>query len=304
MSDKDLQQENRGIWIPSEVWESKTLSIQEKVLLARIYSFKECFASNQYLADFLGLSVTRTKEIITSLVRSGYLFRNEERKGNLTVKRTLVVNRAKYFGVNEHGTESRPTPAEKQAHPQPESRHHSNTELGIQDSNLIAPSTDGACKACDGTGIESQFGYGQNTGEKCPYCQGTGKEPQPPAKPEKPKKYEDEINEVFDFWKTTMGKTGATKLDSNRRGKIQNRLKDGYDVEYIKQAITNCSMTPHNMGQNDRGQKYNDIELICRNAEKLERFYESNPMMAVKPQQPNQPYNPNSDFRDSMDNTY
>lgn len=88
------------------------------------------------------------------------------------------------------------------------------------------------------------------------------------------------VIDVFEFWKSTMEKTGATKLDSKRKSKIEQRLKDGYTVEQIKQAIVNCSKTPHNMGHNDRGQKYNDIELICRDAANLERFIESKPETA------------------------
>ena len=85
---------------------------------------------------------------------------------------------------------------------------------------------------------------------------------------------------IFDFWKEVMKKSGATKLDSKRKTAIKNRLKDGYTIEQIKLAIINCSLTPHNMGQNDRGQKFNDIELICRNATNLERFIEANPIQA------------------------
>ena len=86
-----------------------------------------------------------------------------------------------------------------------------------------------------------------------------------------------DINHLFVFWKEAMNKSGATKLDSKRKAAIKNRLSDGYAVDQIKQAIINCSLTPHNMGQNDRGQKFNDIELICRNASNLERFIESDP---------------------------
>lgn len=88
------------------------------------------------------------------------------------------------------------------------------------------------------------------------------------------------IVHLFDFWKEAMKKSGATKLDSKRKTAIKNRLKDGYSVEDIQLAIINCSLTPHNMGQNDRGQKFNDIELICRNAANLERFMESKPLQA------------------------
>lgn len=90
------------------------------------------------------------------------------------------------------------------------------------------------------------------------------------------------ISDIFEFWRTVMAKSAATKLDAKRKKAIEARLKDGYEVEYIKQAIEKCSRTPHNMGQNDRGQKYNDITLICRDASNLERFAESMPTM--KPQ--------------------
>jgi len=142
MSDSELIVANRGIWIPNAVWESKDLSIQEKALLAKIHGFKECFASNGYLADFLGLSVTRVKALIKSLDDKGYITRTEERQGQMTVKRTLHVVEAKYFGVIEHGPENGPTPAQKQAHPQPENGHHSNTVLEVQNNNTVSASSD------------------------------------------------------------------------------------------------------------------------------------------------------------------
>ena len=40
--------------------------------------------------------------------------------------------------------------------------------------------------------------------------------------------------------------------------------KDGYSVEDLKKAVFGCSVTPHNMGMNERDTKYNDIGLICR----------------------------------------
>ena len=85
----------------------------------------------------------------------------------------------------------------------------------------------------------------------------------------------DPVVEVFDFWVKVMQKKANTSLSKKRKDKIKDRLKK-YSVEEIKQAIVNCSNTPHNMGQrsqsNPTGVKYNDIELICRYDENLERF--------------------------------
>ena len=66
----------KGIWIPREIWLSKELTINEKVLLAEIDSLDNdegCFASNDYFATFLGLSKERTRKIIASLKDKGYI---------------------------------------------------------------------------------------------------------------------------------------------------------------------------------------------------------------------------------------
>ena len=66
-----------GVWIPREVWLNKDLSTNEKVLLADIASLggmsNGCFATNQYLADFFGLSKDRISKLISSLKNKGYI---------------------------------------------------------------------------------------------------------------------------------------------------------------------------------------------------------------------------------------
>ena len=66
----------KGIWIPKEIWLSKELTIQEKVMLAEIDSLDNgegCFATNEYFADFMGLSKDRARKIISSLKDKGYV---------------------------------------------------------------------------------------------------------------------------------------------------------------------------------------------------------------------------------------
>jgi len=84
-------------------------------------------------------------------------------------------------------------------------------------------------------------------------------------------KHDDDANKIFQFWCTTMDKQKSAFSDG-RKKKIIDRLADGYTVEEIKVAITNCSNTPHNMGHNSNQKQYNCIELICRSTEKLESF--------------------------------
>lgn len=89
------------------------------------------------------------------------------------------------------------------------------------------------------------------------------------------------INEIFDFWKTTMSLNGSTLLTPKRKQKIKQRLAEGYTIERIKNAIVGCSLSPFHNGQNDNRTKYNDIELICRSGEKIE-FFEQKATEATK----------------------
>ncbi len=78
--------------------------------------------------------------------------------------------------------------------------------------------------------------------------------------------------EIFSYWKEVMKKSNSSILNAKRTKAINERLKEGYTVDQIKLAITGCSMTPHNMGQNDNCKKYDDLELICRDGSNVERF--------------------------------
>ncbi|HDR2009621.1 TPA: DUF1376 domain-containing protein [Acinetobacter baumannii] len=103
-----------------------------------------------------------------------------------------------------------------------------------------------------------------------------------PMSAEKPKEsFKEEIQEIFEFWKTTFNKNSRTVLDNKRKTKIQARLKEGYTVQDIKLAITNCSKSEYHLQNN-----FTDIELICREATKLDRFIGmSNPaQVATQPQ--------------------
>jgi hypothetical protein len=82
---------------------------------------------------------------------------------------------------------------------------------------------------------------------------------------------------IFNFWKDVMGKRGNVVFTSTRRRKIKSRLADGYSVEEIKSAITNCKKSEWHQGKNEDKKEHNDIELICRTGEKLESFRDMSP---------------------------
>lgn len=76
---------------------------------------------------------------------------------------------------------------------------------------------------------------------------------------------------VFAHWQQVMGKDKA-RLDAKRKRAITGRLKDGYTVDQLCRAVDGCSLSGWHMGKNDRNIKYNDIELICRDASKVDQF--------------------------------
>ena len=76
---------------------------------------------------------------------------------------------------------------------------------------------------------------------------------------------------IFDFWKETFNHPKSL-LDDNRKRRIKAALKMGYTVDDLKEAITGCSLTPHNMGDNDRGQRYDGLNVILKDADNIDRF--------------------------------
>jgi hypothetical protein len=82
----------------------------------------------------------------------------------------------------------------------------------------------------------------------------------------------DRAQVVFEHWRKVMKKSARTAFDDKRRKAVEARLSDGYTVDDLKRAVVGCAHTPHNMGQNDRGERYDDLELICRDAAHVDRF--------------------------------
>jgi len=79
------------------------------------------------------------------------------------------------------------------------------------------------------------------------------------------------VEEIFDHWREVMDHPKA-QLDKKRRAAIRNALAWGYSLDVLKQAISGCAKTPHNMGFNERNQRYDGLELILRSADQIDRF--------------------------------
>ena len=62
-----------GVWIPAEVMESEELSPIEKILYGEIAGFRECYASNAWLANRIGRTERTVKRLIAHLLECGFI---------------------------------------------------------------------------------------------------------------------------------------------------------------------------------------------------------------------------------------
>ena len=103
-----------------------------------------------------------------------------------------------------------------------------------------------------------------------------GDQPRPAKSPSE--KLEDALDDstelqVWEHWRTKLNHPKA-RLDPKRRNLIARRLQD-YSVLELQQAIDGCAKSAWHQGENDRGRRYDAIELILRDAEHVERFLEA-----------------------------
>jgi hypothetical protein len=74
---------------------------------------------------------------------------------------------------------------------------------------------------------------------------------------------------VFLVWQAAF--SPKAKLDKQRDARIRARLREGYSVEQLQQAIRNAQNDPHLMGETN-GQKYTGLKTLLRDAEQVERL--------------------------------
>lgn len=80
------------------------------------------------------------------------------------------------------------------------------------------------------------------------------------------------VLKVFREWQSVMGHE-KTRLSPTKAKLIAKRISE-YGVESCINAVRGCSRSPWHMGENPSGKRYDSIELIFRNEEKIEGFFE------------------------------
>jgi hypothetical protein len=65
--------EYTGVWIPADVMECEELSPMEKILYGEIAGFRECYASNAWLANRIGRTERTVRRMISHLIELGFV---------------------------------------------------------------------------------------------------------------------------------------------------------------------------------------------------------------------------------------
>lgn len=86
---------------------------------------------------------------------------------------------------------------------------------------------------------------------------------------------------IFDYWKEKLGHPQA-RLDEKRRRRIEWALRQ-YDEPLIRKAIDGCAASAWHRGDNPDRKVYDDVALILRDAEHLERFAAGEVVAEVEP---------------------
>ena len=90
----------KGVWIDKEIYLNEELSWTEKILLIEIDSLdndieKGCFASNEYLGNFLGVAASTVANLVSKLKKLGYInqvFFDGRNRGLRVIKGVRKVN--------------------------------------------------------------------------------------------------------------------------------------------------------------------------------------------------------------------
>ena len=92
------------------------------------------------------------------------------------------------------------------------------------------------------------------------------------------------VVQVFRAWATSTGRSGRTLLDDKRQRLIVRALA-AYELEDVLDAVDGWRFDAHHRGENDRGRPYNDLGLILRDPEHIERFrdFKRRPVAVVMP---------------------
>jgi len=81
---------------------------------------------------------------------------------------------------------------------------------------------------------------------------------------------------LFDHWLTATNRNpNQNRLTAGRRAHVNGRLRDGYTVEQLQQAIDGIAGSAWHKGANPNGKRYDTFDFIMRSGENVEKGMEA-----------------------------
>ena len=85
----------------------------------------------------------------------------------------------------------------------------------------------------------------------------------------------DEVRQVFDHYRTYHPRAHPNPKSKSKEWRLVHaRLEEGYLVDALRLAIDGCQRSPFHQGENERGAKYDSLELIMRDSDHVAKFIE------------------------------
>lgn len=136
-----MKRDFKGVWIPAALWLDPDTNITEKCLLVEIDSLdndqeKGCFASNEYLGKFIGVSAGRCANMVSDLKKRGYVEQVffDGRNRGLRVPMLHENNKNLHKNVKAEPTKTLKQPSRKSEHINTVSKN--NLEIGDKPAPL------------------------------------------------------------------------------------------------------------------------------------------------------------------------
>ncbi len=200
----------QGVWIPADLWLADGLSITEKCLLVEINSLdndeeRGCFASNEYLSKFLGLSAGRVANMISDLKKRSFIVQvyfDGRNRGLRLHENAMNLHE----NVKAAVTESLKLPSRK--------REHSNIVNSIEEKDIVVFDENDPAYLVTTVSIERPL-----------------EEVTPPAPPTP-------AAQIIDYLNAKTGRKYRAKTATTVKA-INARLEDGYTVADFFAVIDN-----------------------------------------------------------------
>src|SRR5262249_28642467 len=118
-------------------------------------------------------------------------------------------------------------------------------------------------------GVSSDPTPGVKSGDST--SRGKDREKGHPPNPPKGGQYSEACHRIFEAWKEATGRRGSIDVTVKGRGRtavtrgdlIERRLREGkFSEEDLTAAVRGVVLSPHHMGRNETGTKYDNLDVI------------------------------------------